>query len=231
MGVAPGREERGAAADMTLWHGRFDEPMDEALFELSESFSFDHELWRHDIAGSKAHVRGLERAGLISASEAADLSAALDAVADEFASDAFVREATDEDVHMAIERRVIELAGDTGAKLHTARSRNDQVATTLRLFTRDALSRVARQTLALARTLDEVGASRPTAVLPGYTHLQRAQPVLLSHHLRAHAWSLTRDVDRILSMSSGRYCAPFSTEATRRFGKRSNMFSNTIESR
>jgi argininosuccinate lyase len=99
---------------------------------------------------------------------------------------------------MAIERRATELAGPTGAKLHTARSRNDQVATTTRLFTRDALIAVARETLNLMRTLDEVAERDPAAVLPGYTHLQRAQPVLLSHHLRAHAWALARDVDRLV---------------------------------
>ena len=99
---------------------------------------------------------------------------------------------------MAIERRATELAGDVGAKIHTSRSRNDQVATTLRLFTRDALSEIARQTLVARRHAGERGrdATRE-AYLPGYTHLQRAQPVLLSHHLQAHAWSLSRDVDRL----------------------------------
>ena len=99
---------------------------------------------------------------------------------------------------MAIERRATELAGDVGAKIHTARSRNDQVATTLRLFTRDALVEVAAATASnWSRRLSEAGRALPRAYLPGYTHLQRAQPVLLTHHLNAHAWSLLRDVDRL----------------------------------
>jgi argininosuccinate lyase len=171
--------------------------MSDALFELSESFSFDSALWPWDIVGSRAHVRGLERAGLVSAEESSTLLEGLDLVALEFETGRFVRSDSDEDVHMAIERRLTELIGVTGAKLHTARSRNDQVATTLRLYVRDALSEIARLTLALIRVLDGVAASHADAVLPGYTHLQRAQPVLLSHHFRAHAWALCRDVDRM----------------------------------
>ena len=183
---------------MTLWSGRFSAAMDETLWNLSESYSFDHVLYAHDIEGSMAHVKGLESARLLTPEECATLLDTLEAIKGEFAAGTFIRQSTDEDVHMAIERRATELAGDVGAKIHTARSRNDQVATTLRLFTRDALSEIARQTLALVDTLVAVSESHADVYLPGYTHLQRAQPVLLSHHLQAHAWSLTRDVDRIL---------------------------------
>ena len=183
---------------MTLWAGRFASAMDQTLWDLSESYSFDHVLYAHDIEGSLAHVAGLEAAGLLNAEEGATLSATLERIRSEFEEGTFERHASDEDVHMAIERRATELAGALGAKLHTARSRNDQVATTLRLFTRDALSALARQTLELATTLATVGERYPEAYLPGYTHLQRAQPVLLSHHLGAHAFSLARDVDRLL---------------------------------
>ncbi len=183
---------------MTLWAGRFASAMDQTLWDLSESYSFDHVLYAHDIEGSLAHVAGLEAAGLLNAEEGATLSATLERIRSEFEEGTFERHANDEDVHMAIERRATELAGALGAKLHTARSRNDQVATTLRLFTRDALSALARQTLELATTLATVGERYPEAYLPGYTHLQRAQPVLLSHHLGAHAFSLARDVDRLL---------------------------------
>jgi len=183
---------------MTLWSGRFSAAMDETLWNLSESYSFDHVLYAHDIEGSMAHVKGLESARLLTPEECATLLDTLEAIKGEFAAGTFIRQSTDEDVHMAIERRATELAGDVGAKIHTARSRNDQVATTLRLFTRDALSEIARQTLALVDTLVAVSESHASVYLPGYTHLQRAQPVLLSHHLQAHAWSLTRDVDRIL---------------------------------
>ena len=183
---------------MTLWSGRFSTGMGSGLWDLSESFSFDHVLYPFDIAGSKAHVQGLVRAGLISEGEGTTLIAALGEVLSEFADDRFERSPGDEDIHMAIERRVIELAGDVGAKLHTARSRNDQVATTFRLFTLDALQRIAAAVLDLVDVLVILGDEHRDAYLPGYTHLQRAQPVLLRHHLNAHAWSLLRDVDRLL---------------------------------
>jgi argininosuccinate lyase len=172
--------------------------MGSGLWDLSESFSFDHVLYPFDIAGSKAHVQGLVRAGLISEGEGTTLIAALGEVLSEFADDRFERSPGDEDIHMAIERRVIELAGDVGAKLHTARSRNDQVATTFRLFTLDALQRIAAAVLDLVDVLVILGDEHRDAYLPGYTHMQRAQPVLLRHHLNAHAWSLLRDVDRLL---------------------------------
>ena len=183
---------------MTLWSGRFSSPMAGPLWDLSESYSFDHVLYAHDIAGSKAHVRGLESAGLLTGEECDLLVKTLETINDEFEAGTFVRLQSDEDIHMAIERRATELAGPTGAKIHTGRSRNDQVATTLRLFTRDAVTLIALRVLELVDALHEVGERYPHAYLPGYTHLQRAQPVLLTHHLDAHAWSLLRDVDRLL---------------------------------
>jgi len=198
VGGAPGREELDAAEAMTLWSGRFSSPMAESLWDLSESFSFDHVLYAHDIRGTAAHVQGLKEAGLVSEEECALLLKTLETIAQEFRDGAFVRHEGDEDVHMAIERRATELAGPAGAKIHTARSRNDQVATTLRLFTRDAVVSVASEILELVDALNDVGARYPSAYLPGYTHLQRAQPVLLTHHLAAHVWPLLRDVDRLL---------------------------------
>lgn len=183
---------------MTLWGGRFESSMDETLWNLSESFSFDRALYRHDIIGSKAHIEGLHKAGLLTGSELGALTEALDTVAGEFANGTFERRASDEDVHMAIERRVTEIAGSVGGKLHTGRSRNDQVATTLRLFTRDALTDVAEIVLSLVQSLRDLADSNPTTYLPGYTHMQRAQPVLLSHHLQAHCFALLRDVDRAM---------------------------------
>jgi argininosuccinate lyase len=172
--------------------------MDATLWDLSESFSFDHALYAHDIMGSKAHVQGLALAGLISEADATTLVSVLDEVQREFEEGRFERAASDEDIHMAIERRATELAGPLGGKIHTSRSRNDQVATTLRLFTRDALTEIAAATLQLADSLVALGKREATAYLPGYTHLQRAQAVLLSHHLNAHAVSLSRDVERLL---------------------------------
>ena len=183
---------------MTLWNGRFSASMDETLWNLSESYSFDHVLYEHDLRGSRAHVQGLAAVGLLSEVESATLLATLEEIREEFESGSFVRAPGDEDIHMAIERRATELAGDVGAKLHTGRSRNDQVATTLRLFTRDALSEITRVGLNLVKVLVEIGEKNENAYLPGYTHLQRAQPVLLSHHLNAHAFALMRDVDRLL---------------------------------
>jgi len=198
VGGATGREERLATLVMTLWAGRFSASMDATLWDLSESYSYDHALYHHDIMGSRAHVRGLERAGLLTSDEATALEEALGAIEAEFDRGQFQRVPSDEDIHTAIERRATELLGDVGAKLHTARSRNDQVATTLRLFVRDALDDVVRDVVALVETLVRLGDTYADASLPGYTHLQRAQPVLLSHHLNAHAWSLLRDADRLL---------------------------------
>jgi len=172
--------------------------MDTTLWDLSESYSFDHVLYHHDIMGSKAHVRGLEAAKLISSEEALALLETLEEIEAEFDRGVFVRSGSDEDIHMAIERRATEMLGDVGAKIHTARSRNDQIATTMRLFTRDALGEVSSLVLALVDELSRLGDAYVDASLPGYTHLQRAQPVLLSHHLNAHAWALLRDVDRLL---------------------------------
>ena len=183
---------------MTLWSGRFSTPMAQVLWDLSESYSFDHALYHHDIWGSTAHVRGLLEAGLVSEDECQLLVSTLEAIELEFDQGLFVRASNDEDIHMAIERRATEIAGDVGAKMHTARSRNDQVATTLRLFTRDAITEVVMVITEMVTVLIEVGEKYPGAYLPGYTHLQRAQPVLLTHHLQAHAWALLRDVDRLL---------------------------------
>jgi len=183
---------------MTLWGGRFSASMDESLWDLSESYSFDAVLHTYDIIGSIAHVKGLGAAGLLNDDEVATLVATLEAIELEFRDGSFVRHGSDEDVHMAIERRATELVGPLGQRIHTARSRNDQVVTSLRLFTRDALNEVARATLALGEALVAVGDRYPGASLPGYTHLQRAQPVLLSHHVQAHVFALLRDVDRLL---------------------------------
>lgn len=183
---------------MTLWAGRFDSSMSQALWDLSESFSFDRVLYRHDIMGSRAHVQGLVRAGILNEAEGGVLLETLEAVEREFTRGEFVRAASDEDIHMAIERRVTEIAGPVGAKLHTGRSRNDQVATTLRLFTRDAINNTAAVVLDLIDALREIADNNLSVYLPGYTHMQRAQPVLLSHHMQAHCFALLRDVDRLL---------------------------------
>ena len=181
----------------TLWHGRFDgDPADE-LMAYTASIGFDVRLATDDIAGSRAHVRMLGHVELLSESEVADMLAALDQVETELSSSEFVFAPSDEDIHTAIERRVTELAGEAGAKLHTGRSRNDQVATALRLFAKRELAAIAVDVIALQQVLLDRAVTAGDAYLPGYTHLQRAQPVLLAHHLLAHGWALARDVDRL----------------------------------
>ncbi|MFM7068951.1 MAG: argininosuccinate lyase, partial [Actinomycetes bacterium] len=152
-------------------------------------------------ACSKAHVRGLHRGGLLTDSELGSLLGGLDAVEMEYLAGELTFEPSDEDVHTAIERRVTELVGPVGGKLHTGRSRNDQVATAFRRYLKRSLVDTADRVLALVDTLHrragEAGTGPEAVFLPGYTHLQHAQPVLLAHHLMAHAWALLRDVDRI----------------------------------
>jgi argininosuccinate lyase len=163
------------------------------------SLPFDRRLAGDDITASKAHVRGLQRAGVVSADEASAIINALDQASAELDEGTFEFAPADEDIHTAIERRVTEIAGASGAKLHTGRSRNDQIATDLRLFCKRELLALARRVLALQEVLVERAMEAGDAYLPGYTHLQRAQPVLLAHHLLAHAWALDRDVDRLLA--------------------------------
>jgi argininosuccinate lyase len=184
---------------VTLWQSRFGsaEPADE-LLAYSVSLPYDQRLAADDVAGSRAHVRGLAVAGILTDSDARILLAALDRVSDELANGTLVYRPSDEDVHTAIERRVTEIAGDVGARLHTGRSRNDQVATDLRLFAKRELRVVARRVLDLEQVLLDRAREAGDVYLPGYTHLQRAQPVLLAHHLLAHGWAFARDVDRLL---------------------------------
>jgi len=165
---------------------------------FTESLSFDKRLWPDDIAGSIAHVRGLANAQIISDAEASSIVAALDQVAMEMGNDIFVYLDGDEDIHTAIERRVTEIAGPTGAKLHTGRSRNDQAATGVRRWMKRELQVIAQRIVDLQSVLLERARAAGDTYLPGYTHMQRAQPVLLAHHLLAHGWALGRDVERIL---------------------------------
>jgi argininosuccinate lyase len=184
---------------MTLWKGRIEAGMADAVADFTISLPFDQVLAVDDLAGSRAHVKGLAKAGILTDSEAAELLDALDQIEEELANGTFAFAPGDEDVHTAVERRATELAGDVGAKLHTGRSRNDQIATDLRLWCRRALVALATEITLLQDTLARRAAEAGDVYLPGYTHLQRAQPVLLAHHLLAHGWALARDVDRLLT--------------------------------
>lgn len=168
------------------------------MMRFTESLSFDRVLGIDDVVGSKAHVRALGRAKLLTATEVETLLEALDTVRREFESGAFEFAEGDEDVHTAIERRVTELTGPIGGRLHTGRSRNDQVATALRLYTEREITRTAEVVLQLCSALLDRARSVGDTELPGYTHLQRAQRVPLAWQLAAHGWSLLRDVDRLL---------------------------------
>ena len=191
----------GVAEGAALWHGRFASGPSRDLMDFTESIGFDKRLWADDIEGSKAHVTMLGKVGLMSVEDAATVGAALDQVYTEMASGEFVFVESDEDIHTAIERRVTQIAGEPGGRLHTGRSRNDQVATALRLWSRREMKTVASTALQLVDVLmqraTEADAHDIPIAIPGYTHLQRAQPVLLSHHLRAHAWAILRDITRI----------------------------------
>jgi argininosuccinate lyase len=182
----------------TLWHGRFESGPAADLLAYTVSLGFDQRLYPDDIAGSRAHVRGLGRAGILADDEVTAVLAALDQVETELGDGTFRFVESDEDIHTAVERRVTELAGSAGAKIHTGRSRNDQVATDLRLWCKRELVAVADDVLALQQVLLDRAVEARDTYLPGYTHLQRAQPVLLAHHLLAHAWALARDIDRLL---------------------------------
>jgi argininosuccinate lyase len=175
---------------------RFSEPQDPLFQALNSSISFDFRLWPYDIAQSQAHAQMLANSGIISAEDAAEIARGLDQVRDEIESDRFEIRPDDEDVHMAIERRLTELTGDAGARLHTARSRNDQVATDVAMLVR-AHTLDAKSLLAdLMGTLVELAERHVDWPMPGYTHLQRAQPVYLSHHLLAYFWKFRRDLQR-----------------------------------
>ncbi len=183
----------------TLWHGRFASGPAADLLAYTVSLPFDQRLWRDDITGSRAHVRMLAHVGILTITERDNVLSALDVVWMELEAGAFAFVESDEDIHTAVERRVTELSGSAGAKLHTGRSRNDQCATDLRLWTKRALGDVAARILVLQEVLLARAVAAGDTYLPGYTHLQRAQPVLLAHHLLAHAWSFARDIDRLLA--------------------------------
>jgi argininosuccinate lyase len=177
--------------------GRFDTPQDPLFQRINASISFDRRLWPQDIRGSLAHARGLRRAGVLTDEELAQLERGLKAVADELERGEFPFRDDDEDIHMAVERRLTELVGPVGGKLHTARSRNDQVATDVALFVREASERALTLVRGLMGTLLELAEAHADWQLPGYTHLQRAQPVYLAHHLLAYFWMLRRDARRL----------------------------------
>ncbi|MGC8937826.1 MAG: argininosuccinate lyase [Thermodesulfovibrio sp.] len=179
------------------WGGRFKEGTAKTLEEFSQSISFDHKLWREDIDGSIAHAKMLHKQGIINAFELEQILRGLKEIAKEIEQGKFQFKEEFEDVHMNIERALIEKIGSAGAKLHTARSRNDQVATDLRLYLRKKVSKLIEQLTEIEKTFISIAEKHIDTIMPGYTHLQKAQPVLLAHHLLAYAWMFERDRERL----------------------------------
>jgi argininosuccinate lyase len=196
-----------------LWGGRFGASPAEAFERLNASIPFDVRLAPYDIQGSIAHARMLGERGIIPVEEVENLVRGLRSVLEEVWSGRFSWALSDEDVHTAVERRLRELVGDVALKLHTGRSRNDQVALDLRLFVRDAAERIRAALLAAMRALVEVAEGYKDSVLPGYTHLQRAQPILLSHHLLAHFWAFERDLKRLEAAGGAANVSPLGAAA------------------
>ncbi len=182
-----------------LWGGRFDSGPAEAMAALSASTHFDWVLARYDLAGSRAHARVLRAAGLLADEDLTAMIAGLDALEADVVSGVFTPTPADEDVHTALERGLIERVGaDLGGRLRAGRSRNDQVATLYRMYLRDQARAVATATIDLADALLAQAGAHPEAPMPGRTHFQHAQPVLLAHHLQAHTHALARDVERLV---------------------------------
>jgi argininosuccinate lyase len=180
-----------------LWGGRFREGTHRLVETYTSSFSFDRRLYAHDIRGSIAHCKTLRRAGVLTSRECSTLIRGLGRIRDEIASGRFVALPADEDIHTAVERRLTELVGPVGGKLHTGRSRNDQVALDIRLYLRDGLTTLIDEILRFQQALLTQARTHLDVIMPGYTHLQRAQPVLLAHHFLAYMEMMERDKGRL----------------------------------
>ncbi len=198
----------------TLWGGRFSTGAADAMAQLSKSTHFDWRLAHYDLAGSRAHARVLHSAKLLQTAELEQMLAALDQLAGDVASGSFTAAQTDEDVHSALERGLIERAGpELGGRLRAGRSRNDQIATLIRMYLRDHARLIAAQLLDVVEALIGQAQAHPLAAMPGRTHLQHAQPVLLAHQLLAHVWPLLRDIQRLQDWDERAASSPYGSGA------------------
>lgn len=182
---------------MTLWGGRFTEPTDDDLRALNDSLPFDKRMYKEDIQGSIVYARALVHAGVLTEDEVATIVRGLEQVREEFDAGTFEFKPSDEDIHTAVERRLTEIVGEVGGKLHTGRSRNDQVATDLRLWTGSAFNSVAFGLKALQIVLIAKAEQHIETLMPGYTHLQPAQPITAAHWLMSYFWMFQRDQSRL----------------------------------
>jgi argininosuccinate lyase len=196
-----------------LWGGRFAKEIDALVYEFNASISFDIRLYDQDITGSVAWAKALAGADILTAEEAAQLIDGLEQVRGEFASDVFVLEAGDEDIHTAVERRLTELVGPVGGKLHTGRSRNDQVATDFQLWTLQAIDHLQTLLADLQAALIESASAHLHTPMPGYTHLQHAQPVTWGHWALSHFWPLVRDRERLAQVRARTAVLPLGSGA------------------
>ncbi len=198
----------------SLWGGRFADGPAAELVALSRSTHFDWQLARYDLVGSRAHARALAVAGFLDADEFARMIDGLDAIDAGVRNGSVAPRETDEDVHFALERELVaEVGAALGGKLRAGRSRNDQIATLIRLYLLDHAATIAGQTVQLIDAIAGQASAHPDAVMPGRTHLQHAQPILLAHHLLAHAWPLVRDLQRICDWRVRATASPYGAGA------------------
>ena len=219
----PGYTNRFAAAfvslaqgkdfDMALWSGRFEEGVSEFTQRFGASLPVDKALYAQDIAGSRAHAHMLAACGVITEKDAEAIDAGLARIEKRIAAGDFPFDINDEDIHMSVESALIEDIGDAGARLHTGRSRNDQVATDTRLFAKKRAGELMAANLDLRRALMAQAEAHLTTILPGYTHMQHAQPVLFSHHMLAYVWMLGRDFERLAAARRAADASPLGAAA------------------
>ena len=199
-----------ATNEGSLWGGRFSSGPSPDLVRLSKSTHFDWRLALYDVAGSRAHARALAKAGLLTKTDLVDMLAGLDRVAAAIETGALVAKESDEDVHGALENALIsEVGPELGGRIRAGRSRNDQIATLTRLYLRDAAMALSVELTRLIDALVAQAEAHPAAIMPGRTHLQHAQPVLLAHTLLAHAWPLVRDIERLRDWSARAAVSPY----------------------
>ena len=198
---------------MALWSGRFTENVSEFTQRFGASLPVDKALYAQDIAGSKAHARMLAKVGVISHEDADAIESGLERVKNRIESGDFTFDINDEDIHMSVERALTADIGDAGARLHTGRSRNDQVATDTRLFAKKRAHDLMHANVALRHALVEQAEKHFDVILPGYTHMQHAQPVLFSHHMLAYVWMLTRDFERLAAAERAADASPLGAAA------------------
>ena len=192
----------------TMWAGRFQKQLDADVNDFNSSISFDARMFRQDIAGSLAHVAMLAHAGILTDAERDMIAAGLGSILDDIASGALPIDPVAEDIHMFVEAELTKRVGDVGKKLHTARSRNDQVAIDLRLYLMDAIGKIESDAKALLKTLLDQAEAYAATIMPGYTHLQRAQPITFGHHLMAYASMIERDLCRLAACKKSAAVSP-----------------------